>query len=92
MNWPSLAFRLVGRAELVVRPGCKTGTQRAVRRERAVIVRVGQAGSGGSTGGAGGGGRTAVKLTTIVVAIVVVAAAVADSREDILRTVRSVID
>jgi predicted metalloprotease len=75
-----------------VRPGRKTGIRWAARRERVAIVWVGRAGSGGSTGGAGGGGgRVVVKLTTIVVVIVVVVAAVVDSREDILRTVRSVI-
>jgi hypothetical protein len=73
-----------------VRPGRKTGTWRAARREREAMVRVGRGGRAGRAGGAGGGGRPVAKLTTIVAVIVVVAAAVADSREDILRTVRSV--
>jgi hypothetical protein len=73
-----------------VRPGRKTGIRRAARRKREAIVRVGRGGRAGRAGGAGGGGRPVAKLTAIVVVIAVVAAAVADGREDILRTIRSV--
>jgi hypothetical protein len=90
MNWPSSASRLAGRAGLVVRPGRKTGIRRAARREREAIVRVGQGRRAGRAGEAGGGGRPVAKLTAVVAVIVAVAVAAVDSREDILRTVRSI--
>ena len=70
----------------MVRPGRKTGTRRAARRESAVMARVGWAGKAGKASGSGGGGRPAAKFATIAAAVVAVAAAVA-VEEDILQTV-----
>jgi hypothetical protein len=70
----------------VVRPGCKTGTRQATRRESAVIARVGWAGRAGKAGGGGGGGRPVAKFTTMVVAVVAIAIVVV-VEEDILQTI-----
>ena len=83
----------------VNRPGGVSSTARPQDRhtaggeEREGGHGTGRAGREGRQGGrgAGSGGRPAAKLTTIVAVIVAVAAAAADNREDILRTIRSVI-
>ena len=68
----------------MVRPGCKTGTRRGARRERATIARVRWAGRASKAGRAGARGLAIAKFTIIVVAAIAVAATAADKREAIL--------